>query len=233
MHTRMFAVSSRYKYFIMARRTHLLYDIRGRDFNLTQLPLYFTRISSLIIILLCVLLSLLGTCSAQTQCTGSSGCFPPIGNLATGRSINVSSTCGDGNEYCTLLSPGPCLTCLPSSINSPSSINDNNNNTVWYSAIGPESVTTTMQIDFEAPILFQNMTIVWQSVRPRSMILERSQDFGATWQVYRYYSNSCPDSFMIPNIVVTDDSVFNTTDPICTNAQSMLFPFEGGLVSFD
>lgn len=232
MHARMLAVSPRCKDFIMARRSHLLYDIRERDFNLTSSPLYFTRILS-IIILLCVFLSLLGTCSAQTQCTGNSGCFPLIGNLATGRSINVSSTCGDGSEYCTFFSSGPCLTCLPGSTNSPSSINDNNNNTAWYSAIGPESVTTTMQIDFEAPILFENMTIVWQSVRPRSMILERSQDFGATWQVYRYYSSSCPDSFMIPEIVVTDSSVFNSTDPICTSAQSQLFPVQGGLVSFD
>ena len=221
----------------MERRTQyiylLYYDIRGRLFNLTPSPLHFTKITSSII-LLCVFLSLVGTCSAQTQCTGDSGCFPPIGNLATGRSINVSSTCDVGSEYCIFFSSGPdCFNCLPQSTNSPSSINDNDNNTAWYSAIGSESMTTSMQIDFEAPVLFDSMTIVWQSLRPRSMILERSQDFGTTWQVYRYYSSSCPDSFMIPETVVTDSSVFNTIDPICTSAQSQLFPPQDGLVSFD
>ena len=90
---------------------------------------------------------------------------------------------------------------------------------------------TSLQIDFEGPVLFQGMTMVWHSVRPRTMLLERSQDFGATWQVYRYYSSSCSDSFMLPDTAVTDSSLFNTTAPICTSSQSQLLPFADGLVS--
>ena len=203
-------------------------DIRK---NLSPSKLDFTRITSLVI-WLSLLLSLTGTCTAQSQCTDNSGCFPAIGNLATGRSINVSSTCAVDSEYCVFFSSGPdCSTCLPGSVNSPNSINDNNNDTSWYSEIGPNSVTTSIQIDFEAPVMFQGMTMVWQSVRPRSMLLEYSQDFGDTWQVYRYYSSSCPDSFMLPDTTVTDNSVFNTTTPVCTSTQSQLFPFQDGLVS--
>ena len=90
---------------------------------------------------------------------------------------------------------------------------------------------TSLQIDFEGPVLFQGMTMVWHSVRPRTMLLERSQDFGETWQVYRYYSSSCSNSFMLPDTAVTDSSLFNTTAPICTSSQSQLLPFEDGLVS--
>lgn len=208
----------------------VLLGIRKRCYQSTPSPLGFTRIKSLAV-LFCVLLSLTGTCTAQTQCTDSSGCFPPVGNLATGRSINVSSTCAVGSEYCIFFSSGPdCSSCLPESSNSPASINDNNNGTAWYSGIGSNSETTQMQIDFEAPVMFQGMTMVWQSVRPRSMLLERSQDFGVTWQVYRFYSSSCQDSFMLPDTFVTDTSIFNTTSPICTSTQSQLFPFQDGLV---
>lgn len=185
-----------------------------------------------VILLFVLLTSLAGICTAQTRCIDNSGCFPPVGNLALGRSINVSSTCDSNSEYCIFLSPGPdCFTCLPDSVNSPSSINDNNNDTSWYSDIGPGGVTTTLQIDFEAPVLFQGMTMVWQSVRPRTMLLERSQDFGVTWQVYRYYSSSCSDGFMLPDTIVTDSSTFNTTAPVCTSSQSQLLPFTNGLVS--
>ena len=182
-----------------------------------------------VIIAMCILLSLTSTCTAQTQCTEGMGCFPPIGNLAIGRSINTSTTCAVGSEYCRFFTPD-CFSCLPQSANSASSINDNNNNTAWYSAIGPNGVLTNLQIDFEAPVMFQGMTMVWDSVRPRSMQLERSQDFGATWQVYRYYSSSCSDSFMLPDTTVTDSSFFNTTNPICTSTESQLFPFRDGLV---
>lgn len=184
-----------------------------------------------IAILFCVLMSLTGRCIAQTQCTDNSGCFPPVGNLALGRSINASSTCGVGSQYCILFT-SDCFNCSPESINSPSSINDNSNDTDWYSAIGPEGMTTNIQIDFEAPVLFQEMTMVWQSVRPRSMLLERSQDFGATWQVYRYYSSSCEDSFILPDTIVDDSTVFNTTDPVCTSSHLSLGDLStNGLVS--
>ena len=189
---------------------------------------------SSVILLFILLTTLAGTCTAQTRCTDNSGCFPPLGNLALGRSINVSSTCGSNSEYCIFLSPGPdCFTCSPDSVNSPSSINDNNNDTSWYSEIGPGGVATSLRIDFEAPVLFQGMTMVWQSVRPRTMLLERSQDFGTTWQVYRYYSSSCSNSFMLPDTIVTASSMFNTTAPICTSSQSQLLPFTDGLVSHD
>lgn len=187
---------------------------------------------SSVVLLFVLLASLASTCIAQSRCVDNSGCFPPVGNLALGRSINASSTCASGSEYCIFLTPGPqCEPCLPDSVNSPSSINDNNNNTSWYSEIGPGGLITSLQIDFEAPALFQEMTMVWHSLRPRTMLLERSQDFGATWQVYRYYSSSCLDSFMLPDTPVTDSSLFNTTTPICTGSDSQLLPFTNGLVS--
>ena len=63
------------------------------------------------------------------------------------------------------------------------------------------------------------------------MVLERSHDNGETWIPYRYYSASCNSSFMLPNTVVTSDTVLANTEAICTNVESQLFPVTNALVS--
>lgn len=165
-------------------------------------------------------------------CTIDAGCFPPIGNLALGRTINASSTCIQGSQYCIFGTPGPdCFTCEPNGLFSPTSLSDNNNGSFWLSEIGSDE-SVTLQIDFEAPVLFEGMTMVWVSPRPQSMILERSHDNGQTWHVYRYYSASCVTSFMMEDTAdFTSSTIFNSTDPICTSVESRLTPETNGLVS--
>ena len=75
--------------------------------------------------------------------------------------------------------------------------------------------------------------MIWESVKPREMFLERSSDFGQSWQVYRYYSTSCLSTFNLSDTFVAESSVFTDTEPICTSVQSDLFPFTGGEVSRD
>ncbi len=94
------------------------------------------------------------------------------------------------------------------------------------SEIGPNVQEVTLQLDFEGPVFFQDMTIVWISLGPLAMTLERSCDYGATWSVYRYYAIDCASSFMMMDTYVSEDpnmQPFNGTTPICTTAQSGFF----------
>ena len=183
--------------------------------------------SKAVFIVVLALVSLPVRCNSQ--CTEQTGCFPPIGNLAIGRTLITSSTCIAGTEYCIFLQPD-CFTCSPNTTNAPANINDNDESTVWVSTIGSSQSPAVLQFDFEAELLFNSTTIVFDSVRPETMILERSKDFGATWEVYRYYSTQCTLMFGLEDTFVTDGNKFDTVDPICTSSESLFFPFSGGTV---
>lgn len=185
-------------------------------------------------LLLYILLPLLLSTAAngQLSCTNDAGCFPPTGNLALGRTVNASSTCTAGDEL-LIFGTDTVVVCDPGDTHSSTRINDNNNGTVWVSEIGVPDSIVTLQLDFEAPVLFNRMTMVWGSVRPRSMVLERSGDNGQTWQIYRYYSASCTSSFMLPDTpVIPGLSQFNSTDAICTSVESGFNPATNGLVCY-
>ena len=153
----------------------------------------------------------------QPPCTDEAGCFPATGNLALGRMVDASSICTAGSEA-LLFGTTTTISCDPNDQHSPNGLSDNNNRTFWISEIGGDSVVT-LRLDFESSILFNQMTMVWASARPRSMVLERSGDNGESWQVYRYYSAFCDDDFGLPD--TTPDSI-STMDAICTSAESSI-----------
>jgi len=167
---------------------------------------------------------LLATCSAQQACTDAEGCFPPIGNLAVGRTIFTNSSCTEGELLCPLFLVMPCTLCTA---NSSYFLNDGNNSTFWASQVGPGVKEVALRLDFERPVLFQDSTLVWMSVRPIAMTLERSCDFGATWSVYRYYSLDCDFYFNMPDTHISSATpTLSSTTPICTSVQSELFRFD-------
>lgn len=189
-----------------------------------------THLSSSSLALFALVL-LFATASSQQTCTDSAGCFPPIGNLALGRTIQTNSSCTENQLFCPLFLASPCSLCTA---NSSRNLNDNDNSTLWVSEIGPSVKEVSLMLVFERPVLFQGMTMVWQSVRPIAMALERSCDYGQTWSVYRYYALNCQVSFMMEDTFINDNTPpFNGTAAICTSVQSELFSFDftDGLVS--
>ncbi len=176
------------------------------------------------LVVACILVVLVGSSLAQQTCTNNAGCFPPTGNLAIGRAVITNSTCLEGDLLCPLFLATPCTAC---SANSSQNLNDGNNDTFWASQVGPEVREVALRLDFENPVHFQDMTMVWMSVRPVSMTLERSCDFGETWNVYRYYSLNCPFYFnMADTFISSATPTFTSTAPICTSVQSELFMFD-------
>lgn len=168
---------------------------------------------------------------AHAQCSNTVGCFSSIANLAIGRTIQTNSQCAENDTFCLHGTTDCSNDCRPS-LHSIASINDDNTGTAWISNIGIDSINVTLQLDFQEPVLFDNMKMIWKSSRPRSMELERSVDSGATWEAYRYYSTSCTSDFQnVPGPVNTIPSVqFTSTMAVCTASQSALLPHTNGEV---
>ena len=179
-----------------------------------------TLLSKILVIFLLLLVS--RPTASNAQCSDTEGCFPPIGNLAIGRTVVTDSECTAGATFC-IHGTTDCSNVCNSLIHSITSVNDGNNGTAWISAIGHDSSNATLQLDFEEPILFEEMSVLWKSPRPQSMVLERSNDNAVTWEVYRYYSASCQEDFGMMPVNTVPATQFSSTDAICTPSQSAIF----------
>lgn len=93
----------------------------------------------------------------------------------------------------------------------------------WWQAAG-DAPQETIQLDLEATFYFTHLILVFKSPRPAAMVLERSQDFGKTWQAYKYFATNCSATFGL------EDDVVRRGAP-CTSRYSSPFPCTGGEVS--
>lgn len=139
----------------------------------------------------------------------SRACNPRMGNLALGRQVLTQTVCGtNGTErYCSYSDPNANLACgpakctkcnagLPLLSHLPGAMSDSSfrhPNTWWQSAERVEA--ETVQLDLEAQFYFTHLILVFRSPRPAAMTLERSKDFGRTWEMLQYYAQNCSATF--------------------------------------
>lgn len=158
--------------------------------------------------------------------------------------LTASSTCGltTAQRYCVvsyLEKPTKCASCNSTDPwvegfnenshrieNIVSSFRGRKRTRWWQAENGKEKVY--IQLKLEAEFHFTHLIMTFKTFRPKSMLIERSFDFGKTWNVYRYFAANCAKSF--PGIPT--GPVRSLTDVICEEKYSEETPSSGGEVIF-
>lgn len=170
-------------------------------------------------------------------------CVPDFINAAAGREVVVSSTCGDPpNRFCAQSSGNNgerernCFTCDATHPRRRhpaeylTDINNPNNRTCWQSELlqqSDQNVTLTLSLGKKFELTY--IALEFCPVRPDSMIIYKSQDYGRSWLPYQYYSSTCRRMYNMPkNAVITK---MNEQEAICTDAHESEL-FQGPRIGF-
>ncbi|XP_015117099.1 laminin subunit alpha [Diachasma alloeum] len=175
---------------------------------------------------------------------------PPYFNLAEGKEIIASATCGvdttgpelycklvgansDQHEDINLIQGQVCDFCDPSvpEKNHPPEHAVDGMETWWQSPplsrgmkYNEVNLTINLGQEFHVAYVYIRMG---NSPRPGLWVLEKSKDYGKTWQPWQYFSDSEADCITYFGVdshtpITRDDSV------ICTTEYSKIVPLEGG-----
>lgn len=159
-------------------------------------------------------------------------CVPDFVNVAYGNNVIASSTCGlNGPErFCEKNyfgdKEGTCHTCnnnkfevrynsnLLTDLNNPSNI------TCWRSAMfNPmttnENVTLRLSFGKTYELTYVSLQICPNGIKPDSLAIYKSLDFGYLWQPLQYYSSECRKIYNMPNQLTS--TVLNEHEARCSD----------------
>ncbi|XP_043102978.1 netrin-G2 isoform X2 [Puntigrus tetrazona] len=141
-------------------------------------------------------------------------------------------TCGNPPErFCTLENPYLCSDECDASTKElahpPELMQDRERTgliTYWQTVTWsryPEPLLANISLSWNKSLeLTDDIQITFEYGRPTTMVLDKSLNYGRTWQPYQYYADDCMDAFgMLPKRV-QDLSATNVTRVICTEQYS-------------
>ncbi|XP_076857494.1 laminin subunit beta-3 isoform X2 [Brachyhypopomus gauderio] len=164
-------------------------------------------------------LTVLAAVSHTQQDCGRGACYPPTGDLLPGRGeqLSVSSTCGlTGTEvFCTPFAQGK-MKCCPCDSRNPAARNAHTIQNVLSSAepdrwwqsrkdVSPVS----LQLDLKQLFQLDTLVLSFKGPRPGALVIERTADFGQTWQPALYMAIDCPSVY--PHVATVMPSNLGTT----------------------
>ncbi|XP_074535558.1 netrin-4 [Halichoeres trimaculatus] len=154
---------------------------------------------------LCWLFLVVPRSGAVSRCVDQA-CSPPIGNLASGRTLlTLSGCCGNSS-----LNHSPCphppatpILC-PEETHPSAHMTDDpflHPDTWWASGAGAETQRQQdeIQLNLETQFCLSYVVLVFRSPRPAVMAVERSADFGKTWGVLKLFAQNCSLEFGLPD----------------------------------
>ncbi|XP_013988841.2 netrin-4 isoform X1 [Salmo salar] len=172
----------------------------------------------------CVLIVAFMHSGTASRCVDHA-CSPPMGNLASGRTLTtLSGCCGNGSHH------SPCSTPLhtcPDHLHPPAHMVDDpflHPDTWWASGVGTDQAEE-VRLDLETRFCLTHVVLLFHSPRPAAMAMERSQDFGRTWETLKLFAQNCSLVFGLPD----DTSQHGSR---CTSRYSSAKPCSRGEVIF-
>ncbi|CAL9697707.1 unnamed protein product [Knipowitschia caucasica] len=141
-------------------------------------------------------------------------------------------TCGDPPEtYCALENPYMCnneCDATTEELAHPPElmfdIEGRNPTTFWQSTSWkkyPKALLVNITLSWNKTIeLTDDIVLTFESGRPEQMVLEKSLDYGRSWQPYQFYATDCLDAFTMEPKTVRDLTQHTLLDIICTEDYS-------------
>ncbi|CAJ1051391.1 netrin-4 isoform X1 [Xyrichtys novacula] len=138
---------------------------------------------------------------AVSRCVDQA-CSPPIGNLASGRTLFTFSGSSLNHGLCPH-SPAAPLPC-PENPHPSAHMTDDpflNPDTWWasHADIEVQEQQDEIRLDLETKFCLSHVVLVFRSPRPAVMAIERSADFGKTWEALKLFAQNCSMEFGLPD----------------------------------
>ena len=187
--------------------------------------------------------------SLAPECTTTQSCAPRLDNIVAGVVPETSNTCGleERERFCFQTGSGGqvagtcdyCDASDPDRSHGPELMTDveRGRQTFWQSQTynyvqfgrdpGFVNITFSLNKTFELRLI----TITFHYIRPDSMVIYRSTDYGATFTPYQYFSTHCEEFYAVPlhDGTVTSDS----QEVFCIDSDSLIIPLFEGRVKFN
>uniref|UniRef100_A0A673IYC9 Netrin-4-like n=1 Tax=Sinocyclocheilus rhinocerous TaxID=307959 RepID=A0A673IYC9_9TELE len=155
----------------------------------------------------------------SSRCVGRA-CSPPMGNLASGRTLFTLTSCCTNSSSCLPTQPR-CL----AELHPPALMADDPfiHPDTWWGSAAATGEQEEIRLDLETRFCMSHVVMLFRSPRPAAMRLERSQDFGQTWETLKLFARNCTEMFGLPDDVSQPGS-------LCTSRYSNAVPCSRGEV---